>query len=291
MTVKGHEISFMDGNVFVKARFGLGKGLMKYAEWLMIEPDGYLGELEEGRVELTVEVHDPNIHGFTIQPGKARAVVPKADEDEKLRKKLTKQGVEVPEMPNKRYVLNVAVKDNYGRGFYTQYPSDSIGFLWVKGGIVEYWRIAVVEQGGKFFLVNEKVYESALYIGSNDDKLHAFHLKLEQWPSMMEFIRGRVDKSVATIKLSNVPAKSSGLDPAMPQLDNIHGIVEWFSKAEGVGAIRMELGMVRFHYSEIITENRFASLEKGTIVTYERVDAPTDVRSNFEYEAFGLKAV
>lgn len=279
--IKGNEIGFMNENVFVKARFGLGKGLMKFGNDLMIEADGYLGELEEGRVVLNIKVYDSNIHGFTTQPGQKRVVVPKKDIEED------------PDNLCKNYTLNIAVKDNYEGGFCTQYPSNSLGLLWVKDGVVEYWRIAVVEQNGKFFLICEKVYESALYLGSGDDKLHAFNLKMEQWDSIMSFIRSIVDKSVVITKLSRVP-DCDRID-LMHGVNDGRGVVVWFSKAGGTGAMATNKGMARFYYGEIKTDTRFASLEKGQVVEYERLGLPNLISpshtTDFKQEAFGIVAL
>lgn len=176
---------------------------------------------------------------------------------------------------------------------YTQYQSNNLRLLNIleknKGEKtrVVVWEIAIISQGGDFFLTCQRIYRDFLY----NDGGNISCPQLANWTSLMEWI-GQL------VKVNKLPLREELRDYHQENIRQDispgQGIVKYFNLANGVGEIWIHKGQlpvpVVVHQSQIIGKPgvHLRCLRTGDLVRYSSLIQP---RNKTLLEAMGVEVI
>ena len=196
---------------------------------------------------------------------------------------------EEPAREGKHYRANVQIKTSLENVLHTEYPDNNIRLLEVLSeGRFRIWEVALVSQGGDFFVTVQKTYEAYCYRDGEKFACPQF----AKWPQLVAFLEklfeGKVDELPLVASYQPEPKTSTeGLAPST-------GKVLWFNFAQGVGAIITSKGTARVHWTQVAKRGRRAYLLPGESVRYSSLKAPQNTKlrsSSFAKEAVRVKAL
>ena len=245
---------------------------------LEVEEDGYVGRLERGQAAIDVRVlPGASILGFTVN-GK-KDVTPKAD---------LAPTADPPEEGH-YYRLSVPIKTNAEGIHYTDYLQNNLRLLRLDGdGKVRMWEIALISQGGDFFLTAQPTYTAQCYQDGDAIVCPRF----ARWPQMLDFL-GSLLEGVGKVSHS-AEYRDDEEEPSADGLEACTGRVIWFNLAQGLGAIITPSGAARVHWSGIAKRPRLAYLAKGELVSFKELQEPRQTKPRltaFDYEAVGVSPI
>ncbi len=245
---------------------------------LEVQDDGYLGKLVPGQALIEVYVLPGcNIYGFTVD-GK-KNVVPKKDWALLAR----------PPKEGKHYKARVQIKTSLEGVYHTEYSDNNLRLLELNSdGNVRIWEIALISQGGDFFVTIQQTYTVCCYSDGQKVVCPRFD---EKWPSIVKLLGkllGDKVKGLAPVK-EYQPEPEPTVDDLAPNTAR----VLWFNLARGgIGAITTPEGEARVYWKQVTKRNRLAFLVPGEVVRYESLGTPFQTRARptaFKKQAVGVK--
>jgi len=212
-----------------------------------LEPgeDGYLGEFSKGNFQLKyiLPEKDSKIVVFTVD-GKKNI------------------------LPMKATIKTVPISQDGNGVFTTQYTNNNIRLaVFGQKGRFEIWEIAIVSQGGVFFLTEQRTYESQWFRGQNGEYVCP---DFEKWPQLIELLKPIMEKE----ELPPVAEYS----PPLPKTNGLlkgQGQVVWYNLVMQMGCIRLDdKGTVaRVHWKSLPPNMNGGprKLEAGQLVSYRKL--------------------
>lgn len=240
------------------------------------EEDGYVGQLTDDKAALDIYIErGREIHGFAVD-GK-KNVIPR------------KNVSEAASDGYKAYRTGIQIKVSLEGTKHTEYPDNNIRLLEVLPAQFRIWEVALVSQGGDFFVAVQKTYEAYCYCDGEKFSCPQFD---DKWPQLGAFLEklfeGKEDELPPLSSWQPEPETSAeGFAPKT-------GKVLWFNFAQGVGAIITPKGTARVHWTQVAKRGRRAYLLPGESVRYASLKAPQNTKlraSSFPNEAVRVKAL
>jgi cold shock CspA family protein len=201
--------------------------------------DGFIGEIK-GICNLVItakidEVSLDKVFGIVVD-GKKNVVV-KKDLSHSSKQKV--------------YAGKISVKRNDEMVFHTEYPNNNLRLLVVgENGNIQIWEIAIVSQAGRFFITQQKVWNTHCYNSYERVSCPLFEGD-KGWPQMVEILKGLLSNQID--KLPSIEEKKEedvNLAGTKVTRDK-SGIVVWWNQAQGYGVIKTAKGVAIAHWSNI----------------------------------------
>jgi cold shock CspA family protein len=246
---------------------------------LPIESDGYLGKLTSGKALIEVYIQPGyDLYGLEVD-GKGNVILKK-----------DWGPLQKPPLEGKYYKKTVSImKDVKGR-YCTKYPNNNMRLLELrKNGELRIWQIALISQGGLFFLTVQQQYKMRCY---REGGKVVCPPQPREWPQLVELLnRLLVDKITELSPITEyqpepIP-KANGLIPGI-------GRVLWWNFAMGLGAIDTREGQASVHWSKVAPRGRLAYLIPGELVKYRSLRPRTPKlphKTSFRKEAIGVEPI
>lgn len=237
-----------------------------------------LGRLESGSVSLllafprVVGVEGAVIVPFVVDGKKnVNTLKPmKAEEDEDI---VWERKISVFYSPPRVLTLDRTVGGNEGLS-YTRYPDNHVKVARIaRDGKIEVWEIAVISQGGDFFVTIQRLYEAQAFGGKDSPlKIPTFDIK---WPQLAALLRTIV--TTLNLSLETKPVQEEVEKDLAEGLQEGQARVVWFNSANGVGSVVLQDGsQARVHWSQISKrELGRRYLIAGENVAYKELRTPT----------------
>ncbi|GEM_PF-1124798 len=265
---------------------------------LQVESDGYLGETMADCLYLDIEI-PPGYEAFGFNVTDNRSIAkardwrakPQDNEDPALE---TPEGTQI-------YRRNIPIveSDLQPNVKTTKYPQNNLRILQsLDNGYFQQWRVSIVSQKNKLFLVTEKLYQPFRCYRSGTSVVCPTHQ--EKWSAFVEFLNFALSDSIKEalppIRELIEDEKKESPEVKTHKINQDQGRVIWYSQAEQMGMIKTNEGVARVHWSNIKprSDSRLIHLKEGELVSYEELIHPrlTRARSTgFKLEAVGVKLV
>ena len=174
------------------------------------------------------------------------------------------------------FTKKISVLETDFRVYTTRYPENNLRILIPEtSGEFELWEIAIVSQDGLFFLTTQMAYEAKCFRGKSGEVICPRFEWETKWPQLMEIVKpifGEMELSPISEYIAPSPPKAEGLPKNQ-------GRVVWWNLSQGLGMIVLdEKGtMARVYWIGILPnlKGRFRALHPGQIVSYQKLDIPS----------------
>lgn len=250
---------------------------------LPVDADGYVGEIMATcRAQIWVEIAKEKIDNiFAIDvDGKKNVVLKKNFSENPEEKKIYRNIVEIK--TNKEI-------------FHTEYPNNHIRLLLITDtGNIQIWEIAIVSQGGHFFVTQQKVWDTFCY--NNNDRLSCPLFEGPKgWPQMINILKDLFSRQLMFLPpLSLWKEEDVNLDRVKVTKKKT-GVVVWFNNAQGMGVIKTTEGPARVHWSDISRiDSNLSHVLPGETVTYSDLVPPRLTKgrgTSLRFDAIGVSPV
>lgn len=230
---------------------------------------GYVGRIEEvGSVILKVTA-PREAHCFTVDRNKN--IFPVDSEVTNGTERVHQLGIPI-------------VRDNRGT-FCTLYPDNNLRLLSLQNGnIISIFEIALVSQGGDFYITKQPTYEAELFRNKAGEICCP---TLNNWPAIIPFLNDLFGENPnGFISIAEYVPKQE--KERLPLEKNI-GVVIWYNIAQGLGAIQTGEGVARVHWSQIRMSG-FVFLIPGEYIMFSALRSPRQGSrpTSFNYEAIDV---
>lgn len=246
---------------------GVKVSLFVNGEQVAPENDGYVGGLEPADtaiIEARVR-NGSNGYGLAVDGNKNVVLkkdwLPFAD----------------PEGSGRLFSQRVTIKLSKEMIPHTEYAGNHLRVLKLySDGRTELWEIALISQGGNFFLTVQRAYAVRCYYqnGNEGAVCPYFQTSSHEWPQLVAVLKqlfaGEVGVGNLTRGVSYQPEpelSANGLAPNMAR-------VTWWNAAQGFGMVMTPEGPARLHWSQVTPRSRIVMLEPGELVRYAAVRTP-----------------
>lgn len=233
---------------------------------LTVEDDGYIGNIPSGiQVFVQVEVKPgADIYGFDVDGTK----------NVKLKKDWAPYFLE--NCDGRLYSMQVHTKRSEDGFACTWYPQNHMRLLELdrSTGGFKIWEIALISQGGDFFLTTQQTYEARCF--RKEDKVVC--PRFEAWTQLVAFLGELFAENAENLAPVSEyePERELNAEQFLPS----QGRVLWWNSAQGVGAIITPEGAARVHWTQVSGRPRLSYLVKGEVVKYEELVAPRQTNPN-----------
>ena len=240
-----------------------------------VASDGYVGNFGPGVATLSVQILEQEkdrFHGITV--------------DSKKNVVLKKDLAPVQGKEGKLYSAKCQIKLSMQGIPSTEYPENNLRLIELKGGgKFSIWEIALISQGGKFFLTVQETYRAECFL-DEEGKIVCPHL--DRWPQLLGVLEGLINRE----KLKPVSCYQPPPELDATNLGPNEGRVLWWNDAQGLGAIITPQGSARVHWSSISPRPRRSFLIPGETITFFGLYAPRETKgrpTSFRWEARGIR--
>ncbi|MFA5933846.1 MAG: hypothetical protein WC795_01315 [Candidatus Paceibacterota bacterium] len=189
----------------------------------------------------------------------------------------------------------IMVKEGNDKTHHTEPVENNIRFLRILGkGAMELWEVALISQGGSFFITAQCVYNFRCYRNNNDGVLCP---QFERWPEMIVLVESLILLYGDVKELPSINGympKKNKVDGFNGQLDEKTAITDWFNLVNGYGAARSRFGARRVHWSELPKRKGLAFLLKNEKFIYKKAILPKNTKANktaFKRELVGCSLI
>lgn len=239
--------------------------------------DGYVGQLKsEEKAVLRLDVNEKGkVFVFTVDGKKNVAL--KRDESADF-------GLETMDI----YRMTIPIKMSLQGIPHTEYPGNNLRVLNIGDrGLVQIVEIALISQGGEFFVTQQETYYTRAYQKDGEIVVPKF----DRWPQMAGLIKDLLGDFVGTLKDASeyIPDDEDSGEQLVPGI----GRVLWYNHAQGFGALATSQGGARVHWSQIKKQGPqfLSSLHPRQFVRYEALHIPVQTKprpTSFKLEAIGV---
>lgn len=247
--------------------------LMKDGNNRVVVEDGYVGKLTPGSAVLEITV-PPRCAAFHVD-GK-KNVFPKKDTS------LTES--------ERVFSLKIPIDADLQGTYCTRYRSNNLRLLELSEALsLCVWEVALVSQGGDFFITCERTHEFSCYRDRHGAvSCPYFEGRPNVWPQFMDMLSETLHEVVDTLPDENEFEDAADQNEVFAPLT---GRVLWWSPAQGLGALKTHEGVARVHWSQIISRERLARLTKDERVAFAGLLTLTNDRTSFKLEAYGVRSL
>jgi hypothetical protein len=249
---------------------------------LPVESNGYLGKLSSGKGIINARIQrGKDSYGFNVD-GKKNVILKK-----------DWAPLQKPPFEGKYYRTIIEIKKDLKGVYCTKYPNNNMRLLDLgKNGELSIWSIALISQGGHFFLSAQQQYKTCCFREGEKVVCPFFDRPPHEWPQVVELLNQLLSDKV--VELSQVTEYRPEPEPTANGLIQGVGRVIWWNYAQGMGAIVTPEGQARVHWSHVSPRDRLAFLIPGELVRYQSLRKPPQrlpSRSSFQNEAIGVEAI
>lgn len=270
---------------------GVSISLFVNGERVQPEDDGYIGRLEP--VDTTIiEARVRNgSNGYGINVDGNKNVVLKKDwlpfEDHEGSGRLFRQ--------------KVPIKLSLEKVPHTEYASNHLRVVKLYAdGRTELWEVALIPQGGNFFLIAQRTYAVRCYNGEEGIVCPYFQTPPHEWPQLVGVLKQLFAEEVGIGNLARGKRYEPEPEPSSNGLAPNTARVMWWNAAQGFGMVMTPEGLARLHWSQVTPRHRIVLLEAGELVRFAAVRAPIikkppkesavkERMTSFQLEAVGVK--
>ena len=258
---------------------GISASVSIGSQFLDIGEDGYVGRLTLGmRAEIYVWIgqgHD-DLYGVDVDG----------------RKNMVLRRILPAPQGGKCYRSRVEVKTGLNGAHHTQYPANNIRVLRLApDGTLEVWLASLFSQNGEFFLTIQRT-EKAWCHRSGETGVQCPGSRYGERAQNLAFFAQLLGEGVR-----DLPAEGESwpkTERPVTLRGGNDGVTQWFTDAEGTGAIQTLKGLARVHWSQITPRDRLAYLREGEKVTFKALRLPEKTSSRetaLKLEAVGVTVV
>lgn len=253
----------------------------------VIEDDGCLGYLVPPRVTLKVRIPPSEfLWGFVVD-GKKNV---------QLKRDLAPEMK--TSMEGRMYSTRIDVKranpyldSGVARGIcHTEYPVNNMRLLELSpDGQGSIYEIAIVSQGGMFFLTGQTTWRFGLFREDDHVACPYFREEVRRWPQFEDFVQ-RIFPPEWIGALAIVWDYQPD-DPPSEPLQEYTGRVSWYNLAQGIGAVETAQGAARVHWTQVPPRPRLRYLVPGETIAFQRLCKPKETklrRSAYTFEVEGV---
>lgn len=272
---------------------GVSVVLFVNGERIQPENDGYVGRLEPADtviIEAKVR-NDSNGYGIAVDGNKN--VVLKKDW----------LPFEDPDGSGRLYEKKVTIKLSLEQTPHTEYTSNHLRMLKLYGnGRTELWEVALVSQGGNFFLTVQRTYDVRCYYHNGEEGIVCsyFQTKPHEWPQLVAILKQLFTEEVGIGNLTRGKRYQLEQEPSSDGLAPNTARVIWWNVAQGFGMVMTPEGPALLHWSQVTPRNRIVLLESNELVKYTGIQPPVhkkppkdstakERKTSFEREIVGAK--
>ncbi len=160
----------------------------------------------------------------------------------------------------------------------TKHEGNNTRIIFTTNGKFEMWEAAIptriLDGKASFFLTIQKLYEGRMY--NFEGKVYIPETQYpgyQNWPNLQEYLNSTFD--VETLEKIDLDRMLEILDQGdqaeeVPVEEN-KGVVEYFCLASGLGLAATNTNQAMIHWSQIVSPERLAYLEKGQPIRFDRV--------------------
>ncbi|MDP3730964.1 MAG: hypothetical protein Q8R34_00485 [bacterium] len=157
----------------------------------------------------------------------------------------------------------------------TKHEGNNTRIIFTANGKFEMWEVAIptriLNGQAHFFLTVQKLYEGRMY--NYEGKVYipeTQYLGYQDWPHLQEYLNKIVPldqlEEIDFDQMLEILAREDRPEEVLAE-DNI-GAVKYFCLASGLGLAAVNANEAMIHWSEIISPERLACLEKGQLIRF-----------------------
>lgn len=248
---------------------GVVVALFVNGERVQPENDGFVGGLNPTDTAIIEAKIRNGSNGFGIDVDGKKNVV--------LKKDLLP--FEDPDGSGRLYQQKVPIKVSLKNIAHTEYTSNHLRVLKLYGdGRTELWEIALVSQGGLFFLTTQRTYAVCCYYhngkSANWVVCPYFDTPPHEWPQLVAVLKQLFAGEVGIGNLVRGKRYQPEFESSSHDLAPNTARVIWWNAAQGFGMVMTPEGPARLHWSQVTPRDRIVFLEHGQLVKYTAVRTP-----------------
>ena len=190
------------------------------------------------------------------------------------------------------YQSGIQVKSN-GEVFHTEYPNNHLRLLVLgEAGNIQIWEVAIISQIGRFFVTEQKVWDTYCYRDNGRLTCPLFEGP-KGWPQMVallgDLLSDRLDELPPISKKRKEDPNRNDINIFAPN----RGMVIWYNRAQMLGVIKTPEGTARAHWTNIRRNNGGpAYLKPGELVKYNQLVSPRLTKgraTTLKFDAVGIR--
>lgn len=160
----------------------------------------------------------------------------------------------------------------------TKHEGNNTRIVFTANGRFEMWETAIptrtLDGQAHFFLTIQKLYEGQMYnfegkVYIPDTQYPGYH----NWPSLQEYLNKTIDlgqlEKIDLDQMLEILTKEDR--PEEVPAEGNTGIVKYFCLASGLGLAKTSMDNAMIHWSQIVSSERLACLEKGEAIRFDEI--------------------
>ncbi|OGN12185.1 MAG: hypothetical protein A3C71_00705 [Candidatus Yanofskybacteria bacterium RIFCSPHIGHO2_02_FULL_43_15c] len=162
----------------------------------------------------------------------------------------------------------------------TKHEGNNTRIIFTANGQFEMWEVAIptriLNGQAHFFLTVQKLYEGRMY--NYEGKVYipeTQYAGYQNWPNLQEYLGKAVPlnqlEEIDSDQMLEILVSSEDQLEEIPAVEDNAGVVKYFCLASGLGLAAVNVNNAMIHWSQILSPERLACLEKGQPIRFDRI--------------------